>query len=118
MEVPEPRDQPQAGERRRCAHHQGLRGTRWRQHLQALLDIEQGAVHVRVKALAVGAQAHVLAGASEQAHAKEGFKAFDLVGDRRRADVQFLGRRLEAAQPCSGLEAAQGGEGSLANMGG
>ncbi|MNT48681.1 hypothetical protein D3C72_1854760 [compost metagenome] len=55
-----------------------------------------------------GRQAHLAGLALEQLHAKALFQQPDLVADRRRRDVQFVRRVLEAGAPGGGFKGAQG----------
>ncbi|MNJ66739.1 hypothetical protein D3C77_628390 [compost metagenome] len=56
-------------------------------------------------------QAHAAATAVEQRLLQVGFQAANLLADGRLGQVQRFGGLVEAAQPCGGLEAAQGIQG-------
>ncbi len=103
----ETRCQPFGGEAGRRADHQDLAVEGVEQALDGLADLQECGVEAGIEHLAGRRQRDRAGVAVEQPLAEEGFEARDLVAQRRRRHVEFVGGARKAFVAGGGLEGAQ-----------
>ena len=110
VKTPQPRYQPEGGERSRGGNRQARAAALRAQGIDALRHFQQGAVQAAKQPFAALGEAHLPWQSFEQRHAKPVFQGADLMGNRCRRHREFFGGGFEAQQARGGFEGTQGGQ--------